>query len=360
MTNASINPLFTPVQLGALSLPNRILMAPMTRSRATNPELASGALQAKYYAQRASAGLIVTEGTQVAASGIGYIATPGIHTDAQAAGWREVTTAVHAAGGRISAQLWHVGRISHSDLLSGQAPVAPSAIPAVGQSFTFEGPKDFSTPRELSSAEVVEVIGQFEHGARVAKAAGFDGIQLHGANGYLIDQFLRSASNQRTDGYGGSLANRLRFLTEVTDAVAGVFGADRVSVRLSPNNVPFNSQQDDDPKATFSAAAAALSTYGLAYLEGVNFLGPAGFELHDALREAFQGNYVANGGFTAETGEQWLRDERATAISFGTPFIANPDLPERFRRGVPLAEADKATFYQGGAEGFITYPALQD
>jgi N-ethylmaleimide reductase len=358
LADAALAPLFQPVQLGAFGLPNRMLMAPMTRSRA-NAELAVHDLHVDYYRQRSTAGLIVTEGTQVSAEGIGYIATPGVHTDAQIAGWREVTTGVHAAGGRILAQLWHVGRISHSDLLGGQPPVAPSALAAEGQAYTFEGPKPLSTPRALSTDEVVRVIEDFAHGARRAKEAGFDGVQIHGANGYLVDQFLRDSSNQRTDRYGGSLSHRLRFLTELTEAVVAVWGADRVSVRLSPGNNPFNSQQDSDPAATFGAAAAALSHFKLAYLEGVDFGGPANpASLHGVLRDAFKGPYVANGGFTPGVAAGWLREGRAHAISFGSLFISNPDLPERVRRGAPLLEADRATFYGGAAAGYTDYPSI--
>lgn len=358
LVDSQLAPLFNPVQLGAFALPNRVLMAPMTRSRA-NADLAPHGLHVDYYRQRATAGLIVTEGTQVSAQGIGYIATPGIHTDAQIAGWKEVTTAVHAAGGRILAQLWHVGRISHSDLLGGNAPVAPSAIAAQGEAYTFEGPKALSTPRALEIHEISAIIADFETATVRAKEAGFDGVQIHGANGYLIDQFLRDSSNQRTDRYGGSLENRVRFLTELTEAVVGAWSADRVSVRLSPGNAPFNTQQDSDPATTFAAAAAALAQFDLAYLEGVVFAGPeGGAALHEVLKSNFKGPYVANGGFTAGVGAHWLAQGKADAISFGTPFIANPDLPERFRVGADLVEANRDTFYGGAEQGYTDYPSL--
>ena len=358
LADPSLAPLFRPVQLGAFVLPNRVLMAPMTRSRA-DAQLAPHGLHVEYYRQRTSAGLIVTEGTQVDPMGIGYIATPGIHEDAQIAGWREVTTAVHAAGGRILAQLWHVGRISHSDLLGGQLPVAPSAIAAEGSAYTLEGFKPLSTPRALDTAEIPGVVESFARAARRAVEAGFDGVQIHGANGYLIDQFLRDGANQRTDGYGGSVTNRVRFLREVTEAVAAAIGADRVSVRLSPGNNPFNGQQDSDPATTFGAAAEALGALRIAYLEGVDFGGPENpASLHGVLQRRFGGPYVANGGFTAGVAAQWIADGRADAISFGNRFISNPDLPERFRRGAPLADADRNTFYGGDHRGYTDYPAL--
>jgi len=358
LVDAALAPLFTPVALGALTLPNRVLMAPMTRSRA-NADLAPHGLHQTYYAQRASAGLIVTEGSQVSRQGVGYMLTPGMHTDAQVAGWREVTTAVHAAGGRISLQLWHVGRISHSDhQVDGAAPVAPSAIAAEGMSFTPAGPKALSTPRALEVDEIAAIVRDFADAARNAKAAGFDGVQLHGANGYLIDQFLRDGANQRTDQYGGSPENRARFLGEVATAVVEAWSADRVSLRLSPKNMGFNGQQDSDPATTFRAAVEAINPLGLAYLEGVEMGGPAEGSLHGMLRETFRGPYVANGGFTAALGAQWIREGRADAISYGVPFLANPDLPERFRRGAALAEADRDQFYGGDAEGYTTYPAL--
>lgn len=358
LVDPSLAPFFTPVQLGALQLPNRVLMAPLTRSRA-NEQTAPRDLHIDYYRQRATAGLIVSEGSQISAEAVGYIRTPGIYTPEQVAGWSEVTTAVHAAGGRILCQLWHVGRISHTDLQpNGQAPVAPSALVATGSAFTPDGFKPLSTPQALTDHDIQRVLGDWEHAARCARQAGFDGVQIHGANGYLIDQFLRDGANQRNDRYGGSPENRARFLREVVDAVVGVWGAERVSVRLSPQNTSFNSMQDSDPATTFRAAVQAISGLGLAYLEGVEMGGPADNSLHPMLRDTFDGPYVANGGFTAELGAQWLRDGKADAISFGQAFISNPDLPERFRRGAPLNEGDRTTFYAGDAKGYTDYPAL--
>lgn len=347
--------LFRPVQLGALSLPNRVLMAPMTRSRATNPDLAAGEIQARYYAQRASAGLIVTEGTQVSPEGVGYVATPGIHSAAQIAGWKQVTDAVHAAGGRILAQIWHCGRISHEDFQNGEPPVAPSAIAAEGQTWTAQGQKPFTTPRALGTDEIARVVGDFAAGARAALEAGFDGVQIHGANGYLVDQFLRDGSNQRTDRYGGDATGRSRFLVEVTEAVVGVWGPGRVSVRLSPKNGAFNSMQDSDPLATFAVAARALAGLELAYLEGVT-MGSPDEAVHAMLRESFGGDYVANGGFDGATAAAWVEQGRADAISFGSTFLANPDLPWRLLHGRELEAPDVATFYQGGEQGYLTYP----
>ncbi len=291
--------LFTPFQLGALALPNRVVMAPMTRNRA-GPGNVPGALAAEYYAQRASAGLIVTEATQVSPQGVGYPGTPGIHSEQQVAGWRRVTDAVHAAGGRIFLQLWHVGRISHPSLQPGGAlPVAPSALAAKGDAFTASGPQPFVTPRALETTEIPGVVAQFEAGARHALAARFDGVEIHGANGYLIDQFLRDGTNRRTDRYGGSLQNRARFLLEVTEAVAGVWGAERVGVRLSPQG-DFNDMHDSNPRATFGHAALALAPLGLAYLHAVEPAGTAGrASLWSAdLKEAFDGPLMVNGGYT--------------------------------------------------------------
>jgi N-ethylmaleimide reductase len=350
--------LHTPVQVGPYTLPNRIVMAPMTRSRAEAGSVPSD-LAVTYYAQRASAGLIVTEGTQVSPQGVGYIGTPGIHDEAQTAGWRRVTDAVHAKGGRIFAQLWHVGRISHPLLQpDGGLPVAPSAVAAEGQTYTMEGPKPFGVPRALEINEIPGVVGQFADGARVALAAGFDGVEIHGANGYLIDQFLRDGSNRRTDAYGGPAENRVRFLQQVTDAVAGVWGADRVGVRLSPTGV-FNTMSDSDPAATFGHAVRELDRYGLAYLHVVEPLQrqegmPA--PVAPLLRSLFKGPFILNGGYDQETGNAALAAGEADLISFGMLFLANPDLPERFAERAPLNAADPATFYTGGEKGYIDYP----
>lgn len=359
MSHADLK-LLTPVQLGDLALPNRILMAPMTRNRAASGNVPT-ALNATYYAQRASAGLIVSEATQVAPEGIGYPNTPGIHTDEQVAGWRLVTDAVHAAGGRIALQLWHVGRISHPDLQPGGAlPVAPSAIAPAGNAMTHSGPKPFVTPRALATEEIPTIVRQYAEGARRARAAGFDGVEVHAANGYLIDQFLRSGSNTRTDAYGGSLANRLRFLQEVTAAVCDAWGGGgRVGVRLSPTN-GFNSMRDDDPVATFTAAAAALNELSLAFLHVVE-LRPVPPELPHVtshLRAAFRGPLVINGGLDRDSAEAALRHGEADAAAFAIKFLANPDLPARFAASAALNTAERATMYGGGAAGYTDYPPL--
>jgi N-ethylmaleimide reductase len=352
--------LFAPFELGALVLVNRIVMAPMTRNRA-GPGNVPTWLNAEYYAQRASAGLIVTEATQVSPQGVGYPGTPGIHTDAQVAGWREVTDAVHRAGGRIFLQLWHVGRISHPSLQPGGAlPVAPSAIAAEGEAFTPSGPRPFVVPRALEGADIPGIVTQFEEGARRALAAGFDGVEMHGANGYLIDQFLRDSTNRRTDRYGGSVANRARFLLEVTEGVAGVWGADRVGVRLSPWS-DFNSMHDSNPTATFSHAARALARFGLAYLHIVEPVGsvPAGAApLAPHLKVGFGGPLMVNGGYTRPLAEAALARGEADLVSFAAWFLANPDLPDRLARNASLNAPDPATFYGGDHRGYTDYPAL--
>src|SRR4051812_19179917 len=315
--------LFTPIQLGPYELRNRLVMAPMTRSRAGEGNAVTE-LTVEYYAQRASAGLIVTEGTQVSPQGVGYTHTPGIHTDAQAAAWRRVTDAVHAQGGRIFAQLWHVGRVSHPSFHGGQLPVAPSAIGFEGQVLTYAGMQPFVAPRALETDEVAGVVEQFAEGARRAWDAGFDGVELHGANGYLIDQFLRDGSNQRTDRYGGSLNTRVRFLAEVTQAVVDVWGGDRVGVRLSPK-VAANGMSDSDPEATFSYAAYALNPFGLAYLHVIEALGgpmaQPGPRVTPALRAIFRGPLIANGGYTGEAANQAIARGEADLVSFAVAFL---------------------------------------
>ncbi|MHB1060012.1 MAG: alkene reductase, partial [Rhodanobacter sp.] len=293
MPETSVADLFTPVALGDLSLPNRVVMAPMTRNRADDQD-APHDLNVEYYRQRASAGLIITEGSQVSPQGKGYPRTPGIYSAGQVAGWRRVTDAVHRAGGRIFLQLWHVGRASHPSLQPGNAlPVAPSAIAPEGETFTGEGMHPFVTPRALATEEIPDAVAQFRHGAEQARRAGFDGVELHGANGYLIDQFLRDGSNRRSDAYGGTVENRARFLREVVEATVDVWGAGRVGVRLSPTG-SFNSMSDSDPAATFGHAAGLLGRYGLAYLHVVE--DASGFDWA-ALKRRFGGPYIANGGY---------------------------------------------------------------
>lgn len=355
--------LFTPFKLGPTELKNRIVMAPMTRNRAGDGNVPTP-LHARHYSQRATGGFIITCATQVAPTGIGYPATPGIHTPEQTKGWKQVTDAVHDKGGRIFLQLWHVGRISHPSLQpDGQLPVAPSAVRPAGQAFTYEGLQDFVTPRALESREIAGVVDQFRKGAGNALAADFDGVEIHGANGYLIDQFLRAGTNHRTDEYGGSVENRTRFLLEVTHAVTRVWGSDRVGVRISPVN-SFNDMSDSDPQTTFNHVAGALSGLDLAYLHVVEaIIGDTltfdqSFDFTQ-VRDTFEGTYIANGGYTEERAEKTLSEGRADLVAFGTLYLANPDLPERLRRGGPFNEPDQDTFYGGGAEGYTDYPFLE-
>lgn len=357
--------LLEPYELGPLHLPNRMVMAPLTRNRAAGT--VPGEINATYYVQRASAGLIVSEGTQVAPLGQGYPETPGIHSEEQVRGWKRVTDEVHEAGGRIFAQLWHVGRISHPSFHGGELPVGPSAIRPEGQVFTYEGPQDFVTPRALETEEIPEIVEQFRRGAENARRAGFDGVEVHGANGYLLDQFLQSGPNRRTDRYGGSVENRARLLLEVTEAVAGVWGADRVGVRLSPGGT-FNDMSDENCEETFTYAARELSRFGPAYLHVIEEASgdtdawrdgrPMGSA--ELLRPHFEGTLISNGGYNRDTGEAALRAGIADLISFGRLFLANPDLVERFTERAPLNEPDPETFYGGGAKGYIDYPTLEE
>jgi len=359
--------LFRPFALGDLGLPNRVIMAPLTRSRAKQPGDIPWELNATYYAQRADAGLIFAEATQVSAQGKGYAFTPGIHSDEQVEGWRKVTSAVHEKGGRIFLQLWHVGRISRPELQpDGQKPVAPSAIgPEGAQTYIDEksGLVDILEPRALRSDEIPGVIDQFRHGAEKAKRAGFDGVEIHGANGYLIDQFIRSKTNLRGDMYGGSIENRIRFPLMVVDAVMGVWGGQRTGIRLSPTGT-FNDIRDDDPVATFGALARRLNDRGIAYVEVVedsfqgNEVAGRPESVISAIRSGFKGAYIANGNYTADEARKRIQDGLCDLVSFGRPFISNPDLPERFRQGAPLNEYDSNTFYGGDEHGYTDYPAL--
>ncbi|MFH7028340.1 MAG: alkene reductase [Heteroscytonema crispum UTEX LB 1556] len=360
--NTSVNLLST-YQLGNLELPNRIIMAPLTRQRAGEGNVPHQ-LNAEYYVQRASAGLIIAEATQVMPEGQGYPHTPGIHSPEQVAGWKLVTDAVHQASGRIYLQLWHVGRISHPDLQpNGALPVAPSAIAPKGEVLTFEGMKPFVTPRALETSEIPQIVEQYRLAAENALKAGFDGVEIHAANGYLIDQFLRDSTNKRTDEYGGSIENRARFLLEVTEAVIGVWGSQRVGVRLSPSGT-FNDMRDSNPLETFGYAAEALNKFDLAYLHI--------FEAIDAdirhgatvvptshLRERFFGTLIVNGGYTRERGDAVLAKGEADLVAFGTLFISNPDLPKRFALNAPLNQADPTTFYGGSEKGYTDYPTLE-
>ena len=360
--------LFRPLDAGALSLPNRVLMAPLTRNRAGEGNV-PGEMNAEYYRQRASAGLIITEATQVTPKGQGYPRTPGIHSDAQVEGWKKVTDAVHEEGGQIVLQLWHVGRISHSSFHDGEKPVAPSAIKPDGETLTANMEmKPFETPRPLETEEVAEVVEQYRHGAEQAKAAGFDGVEIHAANGYLIDQFLRSGTNERTDQYGGSLENRLRFLKEVIDAVVDVWGADRVGIRYSPL-ASFNSMSDENPEETFTAAAGLAEEAGLAYVHLVEPWEPKppvnGTEdevsrVFSSIREAYSGVLIVNGNYDDESAEAAIEKGYADAVAFGRSFLANPDLPHRIREQLPINVPDQETFYNGDEHGYTDYPTWEE
>ncbi|WP_431038203.1 alkene reductase [Streptomyces sp. P6-2-1] len=352
---------FEPYSLAGTTLANRIVMAPMTRSRAEAESRTPTELTALYYGQRASAGLIVTEGTQPSATGQGYPATPGIHTDGQVAAWRRVTEEVHAKGGVIFLQLMHTGRIGHPSL-TGLTPVAPSAVKAAGQVFTGEGPQDFVEPRALTGEEIEETIADFAGAARRAIEAGFDGVEIHGANGYLVHQFLAPGSNLRTDAWGGGPEGRIRFAVEVAKAVAGAIGPERVGFRISPGN-PFNDIAETDPadlEATYTALVGALAPLGLAYLHQME--APGVRDLLLRLRKQWPGTFVLN-PFTdgAPTGPESLKlveDGTADLLAFGALFLANPDLPARLRAGGPFNTPDVASFYGGDAHGYTDYPAL--
>lgn len=349
--------LFTPLKAGALTLPNRVVMAPLTRNRARADGDVPGDLAPLYYAQRASAGLIVTEATQVSPMGKGYDLTPGIYSAGQVEGWKRVVDAVHAAGGRIAAQLWHVGRISHADHLGGAAPLAPSAIRAETKVFVNGAFVPASEPRALAAEEIPAIVEEFRRGASNAMAAGFDAVEIHGANGYLIDQFLRDGSNRRDDEWGGPAENRTRFLMAVAEAVAEVAGADRTGLRLSPFS-GLGGIADSDPLATFGTAIEKVSALGLAYLHMVeNGDDGAGIA---ALRRRFRGVYIANWDYDRARAIEAVQEGRADAIAFGKAFLANPDLPRRLELGAPLNDWDRATFYGGDARGYTDYPFLDE
>lgn len=350
-----MSPLFTPVQIGHYTVPNRLVMAPMTRSRADDNGIPSD-LVVTYYAQRASAGLIITEGVFPSAMGKGYVRTPGIATDEQIAVWKKVTEAVHAKGGRIFMQVMHCGRISHPSMLPNQAqPVAPSAIKPAGQTWTGAGMEEFVTPRELTLDEIAGVIDEYRLATRRAIDAGFDGVELHTASGYLPEQFLSSGSNQRQDQYGGSVENRARFVLEVLAAMVAEVGGDRVGIKISPE-MGFNDITDANPQETYTYLVDQLRDLNLAYLHVALF--GAKVDYHALLRQRFNGAYLMGGGLDQTGAEAVLSDKRADATVFGGAFLANPDLPERFRQGAPLNTPDKNTFYSPGAEGYIDYPSL--
>lgn len=360
-------PLLTPYNLGALELKNRVVMAPMTRSRADNPENAPTELHVTYYTQRASAGLLISEGTQISKQGVGYINTPGIYSDAQVAGWKKVTEAVHAQGGKIFAQLWHVGRISHPDFHNGALPVAPSALNPNDKSFTPQGFKDTVTPRALETHEVKAIVEDFRRAAANAVQASFDGVELHAANGYLLHQFFNGTTNLRTDQYGGSIENRARILFEILDALNGTIDLNRVGVRFNPSlHGPFGITADEETIPTFEYMVKRLNSYNLAYLhltepfapvEGIPFLIS---QIAKHFRPLYQGTLIINKSFTRETGNEVIANGDADLVAFGVPYIANPDLVERFEQEAELAQPDKDLFYTGGAKGYIDYPALAE
>jgi 2,4-dienoyl-CoA reductase-like NADH-dependent reductase (Old Yellow Enzyme family) len=348
--------LFNSLKLGSLTLPNRVIMAPLTRSRATGDERIPNALMAQYYAQRASAGLILSEATSVCPMGVGYANTPGIWSEVQIQGWRLVTDAVHQKNGRIFLQLWHVGRISDPMFLNGELPVAPSAIAPKGHVSLVRPQKPFVTPRALNLDEIPGIIQAYRQGAENAKLAGFDGVELHAANGYLIDQFLQNSTNQRTDQYGGSLENRARLLLEVVDALIDVWGAERVGVHLAPR-CDAHDMGDSDPLATFSHVAKQLGQRKIAFIfarerQGDGYIG-------DQIKQAFGGVYIANQGLTQAEAEALVTANKADAVAFGQLFIANPDLPERFKQGASLNKPNPDTFYIGGEIGYVDYPEIK-
>lgn len=359
--------LFTPIKLGAIESKSRILMAPLTRGRADVPGFVPNEMMVTYYRQRASAGLIISEATGISVEGLGWPSAPGIWSDEQVAGWQKVTDAVHEEGGKIILQMWHMGRIVHPVFLGGEAPVSASATTAPGQAHTPEGKKDYAEARALTVAEIARVVEDYRHAAENAKKAGFDGVQLHGANGYLVDQFLRETTNLRTDEYGGLPENRVRFLREVLEALISVWGADRVAVRLSPNG-DTQGCNDSDPAAVSAAAAKVIEELGLAFIE-LRQPGPNGTfgatnvpKQDPVFREIFSGPLVLNSDYNAAEGVADVESGRCDAIAFGRPFISNPDLPERIRVGADFAPNVNVPFswYLPGPAGYIDYPTMAE
>jgi len=360
----STHPLFQPTRIGDIDVANRVVMAPLTRSRADEAagDIPGSAMNIEYYRQRSNAGLIISEGTQVSPVGKGYMATPGIYSDAQVEGWKPITAAVHAAGSKIVAQIWHVGRITHPALTGGAQPVGPSPLQPDTIAYTHQGKVEVPTPRELSVDDIRQVVDEYRRGAANAIRAGFDGVEIHGANGYLIDQFLRDGANQRTDSYGGPVENRARFALEVVDAVAAEIGAGRVGIRLSPVT-PSNDIRDSDPQATFGYLVEELNKRGIAFIHFVEgATGGArdlpGFDFAWA-RQAFKGTYIANNGYTREMALDAVASNAADAVAFGRLYIANPDLVQRLKLDAPFNEPDPKTFYTFGEEGYIDYPSLE-
>jgi N-ethylmaleimide reductase len=350
--------LFNPLKLGALTLPNRILLAPLTRTRADAGHMPN-ALMTEYYSQRATGGLLITECTMVAPGTSAFINEPGIYSDAQIAAWKNVTDAVHAKGGRIFLQIWHAGRAGHPDINGGVPTVSSSATAIEGDTHTQNGKVPYAVPHALTAEEIPAIVAAFAQGARNAIAAGFDGVEVHGANGYLIDQFLRDTPNQRTDAFGGSLENRARFLFEVLTAVTAAIGGDRVGLRLSPVN-SFNSMKDSDPLALTSYLCEKLNAFKLAYLHVMraDFFGLQKADVLTVAREKYKGVLVGNMGYTAEEAEAAIAAGKLDAVAFGTAFLANPDLPARIKTRAALNAPDATTFYTPGAKGYTDYPTL--
>jgi 2,4-dienoyl-CoA reductase-like NADH-dependent reductase (Old Yellow Enzyme family) len=353
---ANIPNLLDPIQLGDLQLPNRVIMAPLTRLRGTVDHIATPII-AEYYAQRASAGLIISEGTPVDPLGVGYAQVPGIWSKEQTEAWKPITKAVHNAGGRIFAQIWHVGRISDPVFLKGQTPVAPSAIAAAGHVSHLQPERPFVTPRALTLEEVKGVVEAFRRGSQNAQDAGFDGVEIHGANGYLLDQFLQDGTNHRTDEYGGPIENRARLHLEVTDAAISVFGAGRVGMHLAPRS-GVHGISDSNLPATFGYLATELGKKKIAFIAAREAVGPD--SLGPTLKQQFGGIYVANEALDQKTGQQLLDQGKADAVAYGKLFISNPDLPIRFAKGAPLNVPDVKTFYSHGAKGYTDYPSLEE
>jgi N-ethylmaleimide reductase len=359
MTTADLSALFRPLKIGAINAPNRLFMAPLTRCRA-EPGHIPGPLMAEYYAQRATAGLIIAEATMAMEENSAFYAEPGIYNESQVVGWKGVTDAVHGAGGRIFLQIWHGGRACHPFFNNGAQPVAPSALAITNDEVnTPEGKKPHMVPRELGDDELPGIVAGFKRAAENAKAAGFDGLEVHGANGYLLDEFLRDGANKRTGPYGGPIENRARLLIEVIEAVATVWGEDRVGVRTSPLN-SYNSMSDSDPAGLTSWLGNKLNDYGLAYWHVMrsDFLGQQTGDVMTVARSAYRGVLVGNMGYTPLEAAEAVADNKVDAVAFGVPFLANPDLPARIHNGATLNEPDTTTFYTPGAKGYIDYPAL--
>lgn len=356
--------LFDPIRLGSLDLPNRILMAPLTRARATRAHVPTP-IMAEYYAQRSGAGLIISEATGISQEGLGWPYAPGIWSEQQVEAWKPIVKAVHDKGGRIALQLWHMGYLVHPDFLGGAQPVSSSVATAPDLAHTYDGRKPYGEARPLRDDEIPRLLSDYENAARNAVAAGFDGVQIHAANGYLLDEFLRDGINMRTDRYGGPIENRVRLVTKVAQVVAGVVGPDRTGIRFSPNG-PIQGVDDSNPEPLFALAAEMMARVGLAYIE-LREPGPDGTfgkatvpPVAPAIKSAFGGPLILNSDYDGQTAQQALDAGQADAIAFGRTYLANPDLPERIAKKSPLNEIDKATLYSQGAEGYVDYPALQE